>query len=80
METFCYEVGREFDLCSKTDVDLFPSFDVSEVHPELRLGDEYEFRALPETHLSPEIEETVEGEDILTIEPMEDNNNEENNN
>ena len=26
------------------------------------------------------IEETVEGEDILTIEPMEDNNNEENNN
>jgi len=26
------------------------------------------------------IEEIVEGEDILTIEPMEENNNEENNN
>ena len=60
MKTLCYEIAGKFDLRSKAETDLLPSFDLIEIQPDLRLTDENEFSTLPWPCLSPEISETIE--------------------
>ena len=59
-EAFLDKVIRDFYLCTEAQVDILPSFDVFKIHPQLGLGEEDEFCALPCTVLAPKVGEAVE--------------------
>jgi hypothetical protein len=65
MKALCHEIAGKFDLGSNAETDLFPSFYLIEIQPDLRLADENEFCSLPWPCLSPEISETIERKPVV---------------
>ena len=46
-KALAHKIIRELDLCTKAEINLIPTSDLIEINPQLRLGKEYEFGALP---------------------------------
>ena len=60
MKTLLHEVRRELYLATKAQVEVFQTFYLVEVYPELWLRDKDVLCILPRTCLTPYIEETTE--------------------
>ena len=57
IEPLASKINRQLNLSTKAQMHIFPTLDLVEINPELRLRKEDVFGALPRTSLSPEINE-----------------------